>query len=83
MERRGDGCGDAARERAGALPETVTGLSIDSRTVARGEAFFAITGERDGHDFVGAAPACGRRARRRGARSGKRRCPRMRRFCCR
>ncbi|HEV2954654.1 MAG TPA: UDP-N-acetylmuramoylalanyl-D-glutamyl-2,6-diaminopimelate--D-alanyl-D-alanine ligase [Xanthobacteraceae bacterium] len=42
--------------RAGNLPASVPGLSIDSRTVARGEAFFAITGEnRDGHDFVAAA----------------------------
>jgi len=42
--------------RAGSLPASVPGLSIDSRTVGRGEAFFAITGEnRDGHDFVAAA----------------------------
>jgi UDP-N-acetylmuramoyl-tripeptide--D-alanyl-D-alanine ligase len=42
--------------RAGNLPASVPGLSIDSRTVARGEAFFAIAGEnRDGHDFVAAA----------------------------
>jgi UDP-N-acetylmuramoyl-tripeptide--D-alanyl-D-alanine ligase len=42
--------------RAGALPPSVPGISIDSRTVARGEAFFAIQGEnRDGHDFVAAA----------------------------
>src|SRR5215470_6960046 len=42
--------------RAGMLPASVSGLSIDSRTVRRGEAFFAITGEnRDGHDFVAAA----------------------------
>ena len=46
--------------RAGALPASVFGLSIDSRTVARGEAFFAIAGEsRDGHDFVQAALAAG------------------------
>jgi UDP-N-acetylmuramoyl-tripeptide--D-alanyl-D-alanine ligase len=32
------------------------GYSIDSRTVAPGELFFAVKGERlDGHDFVGAA----------------------------
>lgn len=43
-------------ESAGPLPATISGLSIDSRTVGRGEAFFAIAGEqRDGHDFVGAA----------------------------
>jgi UDP-N-acetylmuramoyl-tripeptide--D-alanyl-D-alanine ligase len=42
--------------RAGALPAGIPGLSIDSRTVGRGEAFFAIMGEnRDGHDFVAAA----------------------------
>jgi UDP-N-acetylmuramoyl-tripeptide--D-alanyl-D-alanine ligase len=34
----------------------VTGYSIDSRTVADGELFFAVRGERlDGHDFVTAA----------------------------
>ncbi len=39
---------------AGALE--VTGYSIDSRTVAPGELFFAVRGERhDGHDFVAAA----------------------------
>ena len=37
-------------------PGTVTGVSIDSRTVAAGDLFFAIKGERfDGHDFVGDA----------------------------
>jgi UDP-N-acetylmuramoyl-tripeptide--D-alanyl-D-alanine ligase len=42
--------------RAGNLPASVPGLSIDSRSLRRGEAFFAITGEnRDGHDFVAAA----------------------------
>ena len=40
----------------GPAPAHVTGISIDSRTLAPGEAFFAIRGERfDGHDFVGAA----------------------------
>jgi UDP-N-acetylmuramoyl-tripeptide--D-alanyl-D-alanine ligase len=34
----------------------VTGISIDSRTLEPGEAYFAIRGEvHDGHDFVGAA----------------------------
>ena len=43
-------------ERAGALPETVGGISIDSRSIAPGEAFFAIKGDiHDGHGFVGAA----------------------------
>jgi UDP-N-acetylmuramoyl-tripeptide--D-alanyl-D-alanine ligase len=40
----------------GPLPAAVPGLSIDTRTIAPGEAFFAIKGDaRDGHDFVGAA----------------------------
>ncbi|MBX6327265.1 MAG: UDP-N-acetylmuramoylalanyl-D-glutamyl-2,6-diaminopimelate--D-alanyl-D-alanine ligase [Pseudolabrys sp.] len=40
-------------QQAGALPGEVTGISIDSRTIETGNAFFAITGEnRDGHDFV-------------------------------
>jgi UDP-N-acetylmuramoyl-tripeptide--D-alanyl-D-alanine ligase len=44
----------------GALPEAVTGLSIDSRTVAAGEAYFAIKGDvHDGHDFVTAALQAG------------------------
>jgi UDP-N-acetylmuramoyl-tripeptide--D-alanyl-D-alanine ligase len=44
----------------GALPEAVTGLSIDSRTVAPGEAYFAIRGDlHDGHDFVTAALKAG------------------------
>jgi len=43
-------------ERVGLLPQAVTGISIDSRTVAAGEAFFAIKGDtHDGHDFVAAA----------------------------
>src|ERR1700736_4524519 len=44
----------------GALPEAVTGLSIDSRTIAAGEAYFAIKGDvHDGHDFVMAALKAG------------------------
>lgn len=44
----------------GALPEAVTGLSIDSRTIAPGEAYFAIKGDvHDGHDFVAAALQAG------------------------
>jgi UDP-N-acetylmuramoyl-tripeptide--D-alanyl-D-alanine ligase len=47
-------------ERAGPLPAAVTGLSIDTRSIVPGEAFFAIAGEhRDGHDFVAAALAAG------------------------
>src|SRR5215470_12183996 len=45
---------------AGRLPASVPGISIDTRTIAPGEAFFAITGDtRDGHDFVAAALAAG------------------------
>lgn len=33
----------------------VTGFSIDTRTMASGDLFFAIVARRDGHDFVGAA----------------------------
>ena len=42
--------------RSGGLPEAIGGLSIDTRTIAPGDAFFAIQGEsRDGHEFVEAA----------------------------
>ena len=44
----------------GALPEAISGLSIDSRTIAPGEAYFAIKGDvHDGHDFVAAALKAG------------------------
>jgi UDP-N-acetylmuramoyl-tripeptide--D-alanyl-D-alanine ligase len=44
----------------GRLPEGVPGISIDTRTLKRGEAFFAIKGERhDGHDFATAAHVAG------------------------
>jgi len=44
----------ASVANAGAL--IATGYSIDSRTVAPGDLFFAVKGERlDGHDFVAAA----------------------------
>jgi UDP-N-acetylmuramoyl-tripeptide--D-alanyl-D-alanine ligase len=44
----------------GSPPEAIVGVSIDSRTVAPGEAFFAIKGDRfDGHDFVAQALAGG------------------------
>jgi UDP-N-acetylmuramoyl-tripeptide--D-alanyl-D-alanine ligase len=37
----------------GSLPEGITGISIDSRSVSPGEAFFAIKGDRvDGHDYA-------------------------------
>ena len=46
--------------RAGALPQSIPGISIDTRTVTAGEAFFAIKGDnRDGHEFVPAALAAG------------------------
>src|SRR3989442_2227210 len=46
--------------RNGPLPPSVPGISIDTRTIAPGEAFFAIKGDnRDGHDFVEAALAAG------------------------
>jgi len=45
-------------ECQGPLPPSVSGLSIDSRSIAPGEAFFAIHGDcRDGHEFVPAALA--------------------------
>ncbi|MBV9530951.1 MAG: UDP-N-acetylmuramoylalanyl-D-glutamyl-2,6-diaminopimelate--D-alanyl-D-alanine ligase [Bradyrhizobium sp.] len=49
--------GEAMRaSRCGALPDAVAGLSIDSRTIKPGEAYFAIRGDvHDGHDFVNAA----------------------------
>ena len=44
----------------GALPDGVNGISIDSRTVGEGDAFFAIKGDRfDGHDFASVAVANG------------------------
>ncbi|WP_439872072.1 UDP-N-acetylmuramoylalanyl-D-glutamyl-2,6-diaminopimelate--D-alanyl-D-alanine ligase [Rhizobium leguminosarum] len=44
----------------GTLPEGITGISIDSRTVKPGEAFFAIKGDRvDGHDYASMATANG------------------------
>jgi UDP-N-acetylmuramoyl-tripeptide--D-alanyl-D-alanine ligase len=47
-------------DRSGALPADVPGISIDSRSIGKGEAFFAIRGDsRDGHDFVAAALANG------------------------
>ena len=44
----------------GDLPVGVTGISIDTRTLAAGDAFFAIKGDQfDGHDFIGAAMKAG------------------------
>jgi UDP-N-acetylmuramoyl-tripeptide--D-alanyl-D-alanine ligase len=50
--------GAMGAECQGPLPASVSGLSIDSRAIAPGEAFFAIRGDhRDGHEFVSAALA--------------------------
>src|SRR5882757_3688084 len=44
----------------GVPPQAVSGLSIDSRTLAPGEAYFAIKGDvHDGHAFVAAALKAG------------------------
>ncbi|MDQ0320945.1 UDP-N-acetylmuramoyl-tripeptide--D-alanyl-D-alanine ligase [Pararhizobium capsulatum DSM 1112] len=44
----------------GNLPEGINGISIDSRSLGKGEAFFAIKGDRvDGHDYAGVAIANG------------------------
>jgi UDP-N-acetylmuramoyl-tripeptide--D-alanyl-D-alanine ligase len=44
----------------GGSQENVTGISIDTRTLVAGEAFFAIKGDRlDGHDYAEAALAKG------------------------
>jgi len=44
----------------GRPPPDVTGISIDSRTISPGDAFFAIRGDSfDGHDFVHRALAAG------------------------
>lgn len=47
----------------GPMPEGISGISIDSRSLQPGDAFFAIKGEvMDGHDFATApsrpVPAC-------------------------
>src|SRR6516225_5762664 len=44
-------------ERQGSLPATISGLSIDTRTIGQGDAFFALADRRDGHEFVPAALA--------------------------
>ena len=42
------------------LPERIEGISIDSRTVKPGDAFFAIKGDRvDGHDYATKAAGAG------------------------
>ena len=50
----------AARGRAEGRPDApISGFSIDSRTLAPGEVFIALTDARDGHAFVPAAFAAG------------------------
>ncbi len=48
---------------AGAADNTpagpITGFSIDTRSIAAGDVFVALTDQRDGHEFVGAAFASG------------------------
>jgi len=47
-------------ERRGALPETVTDITDDSRAVAAGALFAAVRGtERDGHDYLANAASAG------------------------
>jgi UDP-N-acetylmuramoyl-tripeptide--D-alanyl-D-alanine ligase len=41
------------------LTRRAEGYSIDSRAIRPGEVFFAVRGQRDGHDFAGAALAGG------------------------
>ena len=51
---------DAMRAKVSGAPSAVHGLSIDSRTVAPGDAYFAIKGDvHDGHAFVEAALQAG------------------------
>jgi len=58
--KKATGATCAGEEAARRLPESVCGVSIDSRTVKPGELFVALKGAaRDGHDFVSQALACG------------------------
>jgi UDP-N-acetylmuramoyl-tripeptide--D-alanyl-D-alanine ligase len=52
---------DAMRAQVGGtLPEAIAGISIDSRSMAAGEAYFAIKGDvHDGHVFVATALKAG------------------------
>ena len=61
---------------------TVTGASIDTRTVLPGQLYVPIVAERDGHEFIGAAlergapaylTAAGAHRRHGGRRGGHRR----------
>jgi UDP-N-acetylmuramoyl-tripeptide--D-alanyl-D-alanine ligase len=44
---------------SGAPAQDITGISIDSRGLSKGEAFFALTDVRDGHEFVDSALKAG------------------------
>lgn len=44
------------KERPG---EAITGFSIDSRTISKGDMFVAVSAERDGHDFLRSAQESG------------------------
>ena len=47
-------------ERRGALPNTIAGITDDSRSVRPGFLFVAVRGtERDGHDYLDAAAKAG------------------------
>ncbi len=46
---------EAATLGGASKPFTVTGLSIDTRTLKEGDLFVALKGARDGHDFLDAA----------------------------
>ena len=66
-------------QRSGELPAGITGISIDSRTLAKGEAYFAIKGDaHDGHAFVANALRRARASRWLQPTSAPR-CRRMRR----
>jgi UDP-N-acetylmuramoyl-tripeptide--D-alanyl-D-alanine ligase len=49
----------AAEGRASGAPFAVGGVSIDTRTLERGDLFVALAGVRDGHEFLGQALAAG------------------------
>jgi UDP-N-acetylmuramoyl-tripeptide--D-alanyl-D-alanine ligase len=46
-------------DTSGPVPDSVNGISIDSRSLERGDAFFALTDVRDGHEFVDGALKAG------------------------
>ena len=64
------------RVAAGGPAATVAGVSIDSRTIAKGQLFVAVKGPNfDGHDFVAAAASRGRGGGHGPSRRGGRRGP--------